>query len=250
MGNVSLVVPLARLFLLDVLCHACFLFSAGLHSGTDSKKELQCILEFTCSQRTITMALDTLRLCTWNIKGSHSPIKRKKNLQALRKEKVDIAMLQETHLNEEEHLKLQQCGFDQVYFSSFTSKSRGVAILFRKNLPVKVSKCVQDKYGRFVLVLASLNAHQFALLNVYYPPCHPLNFLTEAFTMLSDFAVENTVIAGDFNCLMNPLIDKLPASNSLPSKRSNQITGLCEDFGYVDAWRSLHPVEKEFTFFF
>ncbi len=79
------------------------------------------------------MVGNRLRLCTWNIKGSHSPIKRKKVLLTLKKENVDIALLQETHLNDKEHLKMQQCGLEHVYFSSFTSKSRGVAILIRKS---------------------------------------------------------------------------------------------------------------------
>lgn len=195
------------------------------------------------------MACDTLRLCTWNIRGSHSPIKRKKILLALKREKIDIAMLQETHLNDEEHLKLQQCGFDQVYFSSFTTKSRGVAILIRKNLSVKVTKCVKDRYGRFVLITASLHREDFALLNVYCPPCHPLDFLMEAFTKLSDFAVEKTIVGGDFNCLMNPMMDRFPLRAVPLSKQSKLVLGLCEDFGYVDLWRTLHPVDKEFTFF-
>lgn len=170
-------------------------------------------------------------------------------MSSLKKEKVDIAMLQETHLNNEEHLKLQQCGFDQVYFSSFTSKSRGVAILIRKNLPIKVSKCIKDKHGRFVLISASLYGEELALLNVYCPPCHPLNFLTEAFAKLSDFAVEKSIVGGDFNCLMNPLMDRFPLGALALSKQSQQITGLCEDLGYVDVYRTLHPASKEFTFF-
>lgn len=195
------------------------------------------------------MTCDTLRLCTWNIKGSHSPIKRKKILSSLKKEKVDIAMLQETHLNNEEHLKLQQCGFDQVYFSSFTTKSRGVAILIKRNLPIKVSKCITDKYGRFVLILASLHGEDLALLNVYCPPGHPLDFLTEAFTKLSDLAVENTIVGGDFNCLMNPLMDRFPLGTLAQTNQSKQISGLCDDFGFVDVYRTLHPADKEFTFF-
>ena len=158
-------------------------------------------------------------------------------------------MLQETHLNNEEHLKLQQCGYDQVYYSSFTTKSRGVAILIRKNLPVKVSKCITDKYGRFVLISASLHGEDLALLNVYCPPCHPLNFLTEAFAKLSSLAVENTIVGGDFNCLLNPLMDRFPLGSLAPSKQSKHIVGLCEDFGYVDVYRTLHPADKEFTFF-
>lgn len=35
---------------------------------------------------------NTLRICTWNIKGIHNPIKRKKVLSYIRKEKIGIAL--------------------------------------------------------------------------------------------------------------------------------------------------------------
>lgn len=155
------------------------------------------------------MACNRLRLCTWNIKRSHSS-KRKKILSCLKKEKVDIALLQETHLNDEEHLELQRGGFDQVFFSFFTTRSRGVAILIRKNLPIKVLKCVKDNNGRFVLNTTSLNGEEFCVLNVYCSPGHPLEFLTETFAKLCDLAVENTIVEGDFNCLKYPLMDRFP----------------------------------------
>lgn len=77
----------------------------------------------------------------------------------------------------------------------------------------------------------------------------PLIFLSEAFAKLSHLAVESTIVGGDFNCLMNPFVDRFPLGALPLSKQSKQIIGLCEDFGYVDVWRTLHPAQKEFTFF-
>lgn len=59
-------------------------------------------------------------ICTWNVRGIHNPIKRKKILTYIRKEKIGIALLQETHFDKEEHLKLKQGGYNQVYSSSFS----------------------------------------------------------------------------------------------------------------------------------
>lgn len=78
------------------------------------------------------MSRDKLRICTWNIKGVHNNVKRRKILAFLNRDHIDIALLQETHLNDEEHLKLCQYGYAKVFFSSFTSRSRGVAILVKK----------------------------------------------------------------------------------------------------------------------
>lgn len=79
------------------------------------------------------MTANTIHLCTWNVNGIHTPLKRKKVLSYLRRERVHIALLQETQITDLEHLKLQQEGVGQVFFSSFSFISRGVAILLRKN---------------------------------------------------------------------------------------------------------------------
>lgn len=54
-------------------------------------------------------------------------------LMYLKREGVHIALLQETHLNHQEHLKLQQEGFGKIFSSSFMSRSRGVDILQGRN---------------------------------------------------------------------------------------------------------------------
>lgn len=66
---------------------------------------------------------------TWNVKGLGHPIKRKRVLTFLKKEKVNIAFLQETHLSDIEHQKLKRDWVGQVFFSSYTTQKRGTAIL-------------------------------------------------------------------------------------------------------------------------
>ncbi len=44
-----------------------------------------------------------LRICTWNIRGIHNPVKRRKILTFLKRENIKIALLQETHLSDVEH---------------------------------------------------------------------------------------------------------------------------------------------------
>ncbi len=39
----------------------------------------------------------TIRLCSWNVNGIQGPIKRKKILSYLKKEKIQIALIQDTH---------------------------------------------------------------------------------------------------------------------------------------------------------
>lgn len=76
------------------------------------------------------------RCLTLNVKGINHCIKRK-SVNYLKHHQIDIALLQETHLNDTEHAKLKQV-YNQVFYSSFTSRSRGVAILIRKKNPFPI----------------------------------------------------------------------------------------------------------------
>lgn len=49
------------------------------------------------------------KFCSWNVRGVNHPIKRKKILTFLEREQVKIALLQETHLRDKEHIKLELC---------------------------------------------------------------------------------------------------------------------------------------------
>lgn len=57
-------------------------------------------------------------------------------------EGVDVALLQESHMDNNEHLKLKHSWADQVYFSSFTTSSWVVTLIYR-NLPFQLETCVK-----------------------------------------------------------------------------------------------------------
>lgn len=47
------------------------------------------------------------KIITLNVKGINHVFKRRKVLSILKKDKVQVALLQETHLTDHEHLKLK-----------------------------------------------------------------------------------------------------------------------------------------------
>lgn len=79
---------------------------------------------------------------------------------------MQISLLQETHLSDTEHSKLQQGGFNQGHFSSFTSRSRGVAILIQKNLNFKILDCRKDASGCYVIIKGVISGEEITILNI------------------------------------------------------------------------------------
>lgn len=111
-----------------------------------------------------------LNFISYNIRGINNPIKRKKILGQLKKLHCSVALIQETHLSQSEHLKLKREWVDQVYSASCgRKKKRGVAILFNKSVYYNNEKIFQDDEGRYVMVIGTIGGKKITILNVYAP---------------------------------------------------------------------------------
>lgn len=78
-------------------------------------------------------------------------IKMNKILSKLKKVGAQIALLQETHMNQTDHLRLRRRGFKHVFSSSNTVKhKRGVAILISDSLNYEHLLETSDEEGRLI----------------------------------------------------------------------------------------------------
>lgn len=110
-------------------------------------------------------------------------------------------------------------------------------------------ECVKDKNGRYVIIKGVLQGTVISILNIYYPPAHPSDFVTKVLLDFSEIHSDIAIVGGDFNCILNPLIDRLPHKASPLSPQAKSLNSVCEDLGSVDVWRTIHPSDKEYTFF-
>ena len=77
--------------------------------------------------------------------------------------------------------------------------------LVTPNLDVKVEKCIQDTNGRFLILDLLIDELHLILVNIYAPndANQQVTFFKELENQLEDFAQENIIIAGDFNCALS-----------------------------------------------
>lgn len=190
----------------------------------------------------------TLNVITFNVRGLGHPIKRKRVLTFLKKEKVDIAFLQETHLSKEEHKKLKRDWVRQVYFSSFTSNKRGTAILIHKRIPFIFKEQYRDLGGRQILIKGMLYGQELTLLNVYAPNEDNPKFMMDIISLFNQYNTDFGIVAGDFNCHMDSNLDKSSTTLSNPNA-SKTLRLASADIGLVDVWRELNPTRKDYTFY-
>jgi len=85
------------------------------------------------------------------------------------------------------------------------------------------------------------------LVNVYGPNTDDPQFFSQMFCKLNDFSVNNAIIGGDFNAVLNNSLDKL---NGPPHKNTNsrvEILNYMKILNSIDVYSDLHPSVKQFT---
>ena len=189
----------------------------------------------------------TLTFMSFNVKGINNPIKRKKILNYLKNQDCSIAFIQESHLTDTEHLKLQRDWVGSVFYSSFNSRSRGVAILCHKQISLKIISQEKDTAGRWIILKCDINNEPFTLINLYGPNKDDANFFKNL--LLSSAQKYGTcILGGDYNLTLSTS----DRSNNNPQPLSAAAKVVREgmhDLGLVDVWRVLNPLEREYSFY-
>lgn len=149
-----------------------------------------------------------LIIVSYNVNGLLSPIKRSKILTKLKRQKTDIAMLQETRLSEVEHAKLTRMGFKYQFSSSYSAgHRRGVSILISSKITFELLFEKKDKGDRYMLVRGNLGGLLVTFLNVYAPPNSDWDFFKHLFELIISETQGILICGGDFNLRLNPKLD-------------------------------------------
>lgn len=189
---------------------------------------------------------DKIQFCSYNVNGLVDDKKRRKIFQYLKLKKVQIAMLQETHSTDEKmHLWQSEWGGKMVC-SNNTSSSKGVLLLFDRQLDFVMNRVETDSDGRYIIMEISLNESTFVLANIYAPNEDTPNFFTDVAEIIDSFENRNIIWAGDFNLVLNTVLDRYQSSHN--NNRSLQILNTYIDsFELCDIWREHNPDLRTYT---
>ena len=132
-----------------------------------------------------------------------------------KKNKSDIALLQETRLSNTEHLKLKRAWVDKVYFSSHSQNNKGTANLINKNLPVILEHEEKDSEGRFIWISGLILKQHVTILNIYAPNNDSPQFMLHMILTFNHHCDSLGFFACDFYCIMNASLDKSSSANTM-----------------------------------
>ena len=106
---------------------------------------------------------DELVICSLNVRGLSNPLKRRETFRWLKMKKYGICFLQEVHCTKEkESLWTSEWSFT-AFFSSFSSASAGVCILFNN------IRKFSGQEGRYIIIEMKIDNKILTLVNIYAP---------------------------------------------------------------------------------
>lgn len=83
----------------------------------------------------IAMFSTNLRRASWNVNSLNNPVKRSRIMAWIKRAKIQIMLLHETHLSQAVYEKLKKFGFNNTFHSSFrTGHKRGAARLVHTSI--------------------------------------------------------------------------------------------------------------------
>lgn len=172
-------------------------------------------------------------------KGMAKLIKLKQVITRLKQLDSSIAFVQETHLLEDEIHKVRRRWPGQVFSSCFSSHSRGVLVLIHKSVPFQVDNTISDNAGRYLVVQGKLLGDNINLINVYGPNDDNPSFFENLFLLIATLS-GTSLIAGDFNCTIDPKLDRSSGVDTSHSHSRKKLQYFINELNLCDPWRVLN----------
>ena len=113
--------------------------------------------------------MTNINLCTLNVNGIQNKEKGLRVIDWVKRNKCSIALLQETHLNEETRASLEKDTDFIFHCSHGTTASRGVAIGINKHADIEVINKFCDNDGRLILLNVKMDNVILSLVCLYTP---------------------------------------------------------------------------------
>uniref|UniRef100_A0A8C5PGL2 Endonuclease/exonuclease/phosphatase domain-containing protein n=1 Tax=Leptobrachium leishanense TaxID=445787 RepID=A0A8C5PGL2_9ANUR len=106
-----------------------------------------------------------------------------------------------------------------------------------------------DLSGRFIFVKGQIAGAYYTFASIYLPNTAQHRSLQRIFNSLRDFQKGCLYVGGDLNVTLDPQVDTCTSVSSVPQSSVRHMRCTLDSLRMVDSWRSLHPLEREYTFF-
>ena len=188
-----------------------------------------------------------INIATYNVRGLVNNKKRREIFYFLHREPFDVIFLQETHSSKNTINRWRTEWRADIYASHGTTNSKGVEILIKKNAGIKVLSQKSDKNWLFIILKCKISNNVYLLVNVYGPNMDNPIFFSNFTEVIDEMGVDLKIIAGDFNLVLNPSVDKKGGIPVMHGNAKENLRSYMDQNSLLDIWREYNPGEFKFT---
>ena len=191
--------------------------------------------------------MDSVIISSMNCQGLGDMRKRRDVFQYLKQKKYSIYCLQDTHFDKKiEQYVRSEWGYE-CFFASYSSNSRGVAVMFNNNFEFKVKDVKRDDNGNFIVISFSVMEEEFVLVNVYGPNRDSPKFYDDLFDIVKSYNNIYVIAVGDWNLVLEPDKDYDNYLHINNPKAKEALQRMMDGIPLADIWRECNPECKRFT---
>ena len=187
-----------------------------------------------------------IRVLSANCQGLRDKDKRYDVLSYLKDTGASIVCLQDTHLLQEDISSVKKI-WPNCYVHGVRTNSRGVAILLADNFDYKILHHFHDVDGNLIQLIIECNSIKLNLINIYAPNQDNPTFFENLKHIASQEDTDYIVICGDFNLVLNPKMDCQNYVHINNPKARSTVLDTMSDLNLIDAFRTLHPTLRRYT---
>lgn len=163
--------------------------------------------------------------------------------------------MQETHeIDDEGKKEMESKCKGKLYRNNGTSSSRGVATLVRNIEGWEKHRVVgQDVTGRLLCLQIEIGGINWLFVNAYAPNDAKMrcDFFPNINSSIQNSSCKRVLFGGDFNNVLNPLLDRTHTDTQCDPKRdrSREVLGeVLRASGLIDSFRRVQPTGISYTF--
>ena len=175
-----------------------------------------------------------------NCQGLNNEKKRIDVFEKLKKKNGNIYCLQDTHFTKDLEQKIKlEWGSSEVRFCSFSSQSRGVAILFQDNFEFEILQEIKDEEnGNYIILRVKLEDETITIANIYGPNTDTPEFYHKIKNIVKSLQSERNIICGDFNLVQDQSLDTFNYLHVNNPRSKEAVLDMMEELSLYDPWRA------------
>ena len=190
----------------------------------------------------------SLKILSYNANSIGKNPKRQQVLNFLKTKNKDIYVVLDTRFDKNIEAGIRNDWGGEVIFNSKNSQSRGVAIFFRKNLPVEILNTFFDDTGNILSVKFTFESRTLLLTGIYGPNTDSPDFYeNKCFPLIQKFDPDFSIFCGDWNMTLQQDLDNHNYMHVNNPRAKAAVIKNMEELNLCDIWRDLNPDTKTFS---